>query len=197
MFTGLIEETGKLRSVKAGEITVFCGKILEDMKTGDSVSINGVCLSAAVIHQDSVSFHVSPTTARLSRFNPGDIRAGEMINLERAVMPQTRLGGHIVTGHIDGVASVIDIKKSGADFFFEILTPAEIKKLIIPKGSVAIDGISLTISHVLSGSFTVTVIPQTFKDTNLREKKIGDKMHIEADLFARYVFHILNGGSVR
>ena len=191
MFTGIIEETGVLKSVSTGKIVVGAKKILDDLKIGDSVSVNGVCLTVTTIDSTLISFDVSPTTSKLSRFRIGEVRVGEDVNLERALSLNTRLGGHLVSGHIDGICKIIDITKKEDSFFFEFFYPKELKSLIIPKGSVTIDGISLTISNVLTSSFVVTVIPQTIKETNLKNKRVGDFAHIEADIFARYIKHIL------
>lgn len=195
MFTGIIEETGILKSVSNTGIIIEANKILDDLKIGDSVSVNGVCLTLTKQNRNLLNFDVSPTTQKLSRFRLGEMKIGEEINLERALTLNKRLGGHIVSGHIDGICKIIDIAKKEESFFFEFLFPKEIKALIIPKGSVAIDGISLTINNVMSSSFVITVIPQTIKETNLRNKKIGDMVHIEGDIFARYITHvIINGG---
>ncbi|HOV15097.1 MAG TPA: riboflavin synthase [Spirochaetota bacterium] len=191
MFTGIIEETGILKSISNGKILISVKTILSDLKIGDSVAVNGVCLTVTGIDSSLISFDVSPTTTKLSRFKVGEMRIGEDVNLERALSLNTRLGGHIVSGHIDGVCKIIEITKKDESFFYEFLYPKEIKSLIIPKGSVTIDGISLTISNVLSSSFLVTVIPQTIKETNLKNKRVGDFTHIEADIFARYIKHIL------
>ncbi len=165
------------------------------MKIGDSVAVNGVCLTATNIESNLVSFDVSPSTQKLSRFKVGDIRVGEEVNLERALTINSRLGGHIVSGHVDGVCRITEITRRGDFFIFEFLYPKELRPLIVPKGSVAIDGISLTVAELLSSSFIVNVIPQTIEETSLKHKRTGDCAHIEADIFARYVKHILiNGG---
>ena len=164
---------------------------MDDLTTGDSVAINGVCLTATNISGNNITFHLSKTTMDLSNFKIGSIKNSARLNLERAMKPDSRFGGHIVSGHIDGKVKVINIEKRGDDHFFEFLYSSEIKKYIIPKGSVALDGISLTISSVLSSSFIVTVIPETIKNTNLIEKRVGDFVNIEIDIFARYIAHIL------
>ncbi|MCK4797315.1 MAG: riboflavin synthase [Spirochaetes bacterium] len=197
MFTGLIEEIGSIKAINNNEIFVYCKKILEDAKIGDSISVNGLCLSITNIYSNYVSFHVSPTTKKHSRFKIGDIRVGEKVNLERALTPSTKLGEHIVLGHIDGKAKIISIKKSGEDTYFEFLYPIELKSLIVAKGSVAIDGISLTISEVMSASFIVTVIPHTLQSTNLKQKRTGDFVQIEADIFARYIYNICKNSGIK
>lgn len=196
MFTGIIEEIGTLRSISSdGKMEVVCPKILEDVKIGDSIAINGVCLTVVSIDKTVLTFHVSKTTSDISNFKIGRISNNVKLNLERALRLDSRLGGHIVQGHIDGRVKIIRIDKRGEDHFFEFFTTEELRRFIIPKGSVAIDGISLTISSVSSASFEVTVIPQTIKETNLKEKRIGDYVHIETDFFVKYVnYAISNGG---
>ncbi|MBP7552537.1 MAG: riboflavin synthase [Spirochaetes bacterium] len=196
MFTGIIEEIGTLRSISSdGKLEVVCSKILEDVKIGDSIALNGVCLTVVSIDKTVLTFHVSKTTSDISNFKIGRISSNVKLNLERALRLDSRLGGHIVQGHIDGRVKIIRIDKRGEDHFFEFLTNEELRRFIIPKGSVAIDGISLTISSVSSASFEVTVIPQTIKETNLKEKRIGDYVHIETDFFVKYVnYAISNGG---
>jgi len=194
MFTGIIEETGIIKSLNNNELSVYCKSIIDDAAIGDSISVNGTCLTITKISGNYLNFHVSPTTAKNTRFKIGDIRIGEEVNLERALTLNTRLGGHIVTGHIDGKAKLISLKNTGKDIYIEFLYPATLRNYIVPKGSVTIDGISLTISDVLSRSFIITIIPHTLKSTNLKNKNIGDFVHIEADIFARYIFHILKSG---
>ena len=194
MFTGIIEEVGKIKTVTNNELHIYCAKILENANIGDSIAINGVCLSITKIYPKYLCFHVSSTTKKLARFNIGDIKISENINLERALSASARLGGHIVTGHIDCSAKIISINKKGEDTFFEFLYPKELKALIVPKGSIAIDGISLTISDVKSASFIITVIPHTLNSTNLKQKKVGAYVHLEVDVFARYIYHILKTG---
>lgn len=196
MFTGIIEEIGTLRSISSdGKLEVVCSKILDDVKIGDSIALNGVCLTVVSIDKTVLTFHVSKTTADISNFKIGRISNNAKLNIERALRLDSRLGGHIVQGHIDGRVKIIRIDKRGEDHFFEFFTNEELRRFIIPKGSVAIDGISLTISSVSSASFEVTVIPQTIKETNLKEKRIGDYVHIETDFFVKYVnYAISNGG---
>ncbi len=197
MFTGLIEEIGKIKTLKNKELSVFCEKILDGSKIGDSIAVNGLCLTITNISGNYISFHTSLTTMEHSRFKIGEININEPVNLERALLPETRLGGHIVLGHVDGKAKIISINKKGEDFYIEFLFPKELKSFIAPKGSVAIDGISLTISNVLSSSFIVTVIPHTFNNTNLKQKRVNDFTHIEVDIIARYAYNILKTGGYK
>ncbi len=191
MFTGIVEETGKVRSFVNGELKVTCNKVLEDSRVGDSIAVNGVCLTITKIESGVLTFHVSDTTGGISRFKPGGVNSGEIVNMERAMQLRDRLGGHIVSGHIDFSTKIVSIQQNGPDHRFEFLYGKEYRKLIIPKGSVTVDGISLTISSVLSSSFIVTVIPQTYNETNLKHKRVGTEVHIEVDMFARYINHII------
>ncbi len=190
MFTGLIEETGKVKQLESTKLHIYCKKVIEGSKVGDSIAVNGLCLTITDIYANYLSFYISKTTREHSRFNPGEIMTGEAVNLERALTFSSRLGGHIVQGHVDGKAKIIEIKKVRDDTFIELLYPKNLKYFIVNKGSVSLDGISLTVSDVLSSSFIVTVIPHTFSETNLKNKKAGDFMHIEADIISRYVYHL-------
>ena len=188
MFTGLVEETGRFVSLSSnGELVIKCNKILDDLKLGDSVAVNGTCLTVTSISGQNVSFHVSQTTNNVTNFKPGKLHSGMLVNLERALAVGDRLGGHLVSGHVDGLARVICVDKQGLDHFFEFQPPAELMKYIVAKGSVTIDGISLTVSWVGTSSFRITVIPATIENTNLKERRVGDYVHIEIDMIARYV----------
>lgn len=194
MFTGIIEETGTVKGFRNNDIIIRADKILDSLKIGDSVSVNGVCLTVTVIRVKDITFSVSPTTASLSNLKSSALRTGEKVNLERALALGGRIGGHIVTGHVDGVTKIINIKRAGDGFIYELIIPADLKNMIFAKGSVALDGISLTISKRLTSSFTVTVIPQTIEETTLQYKTVQNTMHIEADMFARYMYEIISKG---
>ena len=142
MFTGLIEEVGKVKTINNKELTIYCNKILNESKIGDSIAVNGLCLTITDINPNSIKFYTSLTTIENSRFKVGELHIGELVNLEKALLPTTRLGGHIVTGHVDGKAKIISIKKNNEDIYIEFLFPKELKYFIATKGSVAIDGIS-------------------------------------------------------
>ncbi|MBT5988093.1 riboflavin synthase [bacterium] len=193
MFTGLIEETGKLKALKNDSVILSAYKILQNLKIGDSVAVNGCCLTVTQINNQDISFQTSPETKKRTRFNLAEMRVGELVNLERPLRADARLDGHLVQGHIDGKAKIINIKKSGSFYEFEFLYPKELKPMLAKKGSVAIDGISLTIANVMSASFTVAVIPKTMEITNLKNKLINDYVHIEVDVLARYVFNMMKG----
>ncbi|HOJ64633.1 MAG TPA: riboflavin synthase [Spirochaetota bacterium] len=193
MFTGIIEELGILKEFKYnGDLIVQAEKVVKDSKIGDSISVNGVCLTVTEINKNFLKFHLSETTRKIGRFK--EMKSQEILNLERAMQATDRFGGHIVSGHIDGLLRIINIQKRGDDTFFEFLYPKEFRNMFIPKGSVAIDGISLTISDVMSSSFVVTVIPHTLNNTNLKTKRVNDMCHFEVDIFLRYINNILSNG---
>jgi riboflavin synthase len=197
MFTGLIEEVGLVKKITESEIEISSKKLIETAMVGDSIAVNGLCLTITKMVYGSLFFHISKTTKENSRFNIGEIRAGEEVNLEAAIRLGGKFGGHIVQGHVDGKIKIISINKKGEDIFFEFFYPEDLRKFIAEKGSVSIDGISLTVSKVLSRSFVVTVIPHTVSMTNLKNKKAGDSVHLEVDFFARYIFNILNNGGIK
>ncbi len=194
MFTGIIEEIGSLESInKSGDnyrLKIKAKKVLENTEIGDSISTNGVCLTVVEMTEDSYSADVMAETLRKSSL--GDIRLNSPVNLERALTLNKPLGGHLVSGHIDGVGSISSIVKEKNAIWFEVAADKEILKYIINKGSVALDGISLTIGELLNSSFKVSIIPHTLGETNLHSKKIGDPINIEVDLVGKYIERFLN-----
>ena len=189
MFTGIIEEMGIFKRFDRQDICIEAKEILSDLKIGDSVAVNGVCLTVTSIKDNHVSFHVSPTTQKITQFQTNFLKAGQKINLERAATLNSRLGGHLVSGHVDGLAKIISRIKKRDAYLFELLYPPKIKPFLVDKGSITLDGISLTICEVLTSSFKVTVIPQTLRSTTLQYKNTGEQVHIEADLVARYLMN--------
>ena len=196
MFTGLIEEMGTVKSIKrrvgSMELTIFGKKATEDMKRGDSISINGVCLTVTQLPSYPVnqfSVDISPET--LKKTNLGKLRTGEKVNLEKALKMGERLGGHFVTGHIDGVGIIKKKIKEGDTFLFEIEASDEIMNYIIPKGSVTLDGISLTVVDFSKNRFSVSIIPHTLEVTTLGLKKVGDRVNLEADMIGKYVVKLM------
>lgn len=188
MFTGIIEEIGKVNSIIKGssslKIHIKCAKVLENSKIGDSISVNGVCLTITNIDDSSFFADVSYETINKTSIN--NILVGQLVNLERALTLSTPLGGHLVQGHIDTTGVISSISKKGEAFLLKVSYPNNIDKYIVEKGSVAIDGISLTVSNVNGNTFDIAVIPHTFKNTILCNKKNGDKVNIEVDMIARY-----------
>ena len=192
MFTGIIEETGKIISVGAGRIAVQAGKVLEGTKIGDSIAVNGVCLTVTTMTSSEFTADVMPET--LSRTNLGSLGKGSCVNLERAMAADGRFGGHIVSGHIDGTGTVSRLEKDGNAVWVYITAPGSILNLIIEKGSIAIDGISLTVAKVNAVEFAVSVIPHTGEETTLLGKKAGDMVNLENDVIGKYVQKLMGLG---
>ena len=196
MFTGLIEEIGEIKSIEKGarsaRITIKSEKILDGTKIGDSVSTNGVCLTVTEFNKNSFSVDVMAETIRSS--NLGKLKPGSYVNLERAVRVGDRLGGHIVSGHIDGIGTVVDFYKEENATWVSVETTKDILKYIVHKGSITIDGISLTVAYVDENIFKVSIIPHTKDETTLVIKKIGDEVNIESDMMAKYVEKLLKYG---
>lgn len=192
MFTGIIEEMGIVKSIKSKVITIEANKIFDDLKLGDSVSVNGTCLTVSSF--SNKIFNADITSETLSRTNLGDLKSGFKVNLERALTLNGRLGGHIVSGHIDGVGIIKNISKKSEDIELVIEVPTNLMKYIIEKGSVAVDGISLTVAKVDNNknNFSVAIIPHTLKETVLYYKKAGDKVNIENDIIGKYVERLLS-----
>ncbi len=189
MFTGIIEEIGTVKAVQhSGSnsfIRIEAKKVLEDVHLGDSIAVNGVCLT--VTHFDSTTFQADVMNETLSRSSLGSLRNGSPVNLERAMAAGGRFGGHIVSGHIDGTGTVSDIRNDGIAVWYTISANADILRYIVEKGSIAIDGISLTVAKVTDDSFSVSIIPHTASVTILGTKKTGDIVNLENDIVGKYV----------
>ncbi|MCP4550693.1 MAG: riboflavin synthase [Bacteroidetes bacterium] len=194
MFTGLIEEIGVITNLvvgsKSAQITINVNKEYSDLKIGDSICTNGACLT--VTHLAGQSFTVDVMAETLRSTTLGALVPGEKVNLERALKASDRFGGHIVSGHIDGTAKIIDIKKEGIASLFSVRPAKELMKYIINKGSVAVDGISLTVSKILPNYFVVSIIPHTASNTTLLSKRTGDTVNIETDTIAKYIDKLTN-----
>jgi len=189
MFTGLIEDTGRVKALRAGDrslvLTVTTGLPVRAMKLGASVAVNGACLTVVKRGRGDFTVDVSPETLRCT--NLERLRAGSLVNLERPMCLGAELGGHLVTGHVDAVAKVAAIEKKGEFTFFSFQAPRQVAALLVPKGSVAVDGISLTVNACSQSGFSVAIIPFTLRHTNLRARRVGDKVNIETDLIGKYV----------
>lgn len=183
MFTGIIEDIGKVTNITDSQIQIET--CLDDIKTGDSIAVNGVCLTVTEINDKKLSFDYSPTTSDIT--NISLLKKNSLVNLERALTLQTRLGGHIVSGHIDTSTKIVDIKKNGSFYFISFAVNEIIKKYVVKKGFIAIDGISLTVAESNENIFSVTMIPETFNNTIFHTRKVGDIVNIEIDVFAKYV----------
>ena len=192
MFTGIIEEVGTLERLASGEIAIRAAKVLEDVALGDSIAVNGICLT--VTHFDAAHFtaDVMPETVR--RTSLAELRHGSRVNLERALTLQSRLGGHIVSGHIDGVGTIAAMQEEGNAILLTVRARDDLLRYIVEKGSVALDGISLTVAYAGAAEFTVSLIPHTREITNLREKRIGSRLNIETDILGKYVEKLFPGG---
>ena len=189
MFTGIVEEIGTVKSVQSKVITIEASKIFDDLHLGDSVAVNGTCLTVSSF--DNKIFNADVTQETLNRTNLGSLKNGSKVNLERAMTLSGRFGGHIVSGHIDGVGSIKSMKKDDNAIILTIEVPRQLMKYIVEKGSVAVDGISLTVASLTDNTFSIAVIPHTLKETVLYYKKEGDKVNIENDVIGKYVERLL------
>ncbi|WP_300758492.1 riboflavin synthase [uncultured Brachyspira sp.] len=189
MFTGIVEEIGIVKSVQSKVITIEANKIFDDLRLGDSIAVNGTCLTVSSF--DNKIFNADVTQETLNRTNLGSLKNGSRVNLERAMTLSGRFGGHIVSGHIDGVGSIKSMKKDDNAIILTIEVPRQLMKYIVEKGSVAVDGISLTVASLTDNSFSIAVIPHTLKETVLYYKKEGDKVNIENDVIGKYVERLL------
>lgn len=193
MFTGLVEEIGNIKAINKGissaEITIGAKLVLEDSKIGDSICTNGVCLTVTKKTVDSFTVDVMPETLRKSSL--GELAPGSKVNLERALKVSDRLGGHIVSGHIDGVGTITNIKEEDNATWVTVQAEEELMKYIINKGSIAIDGTSLTVADVSDNSFKVSIIPHTKEMTILLSKKAGSIVNLECDVIGKYVEKLL------
>ena len=189
MFTGIIEETGAIKTVRHGarssQLTIQAMLVVEDVKVGDSICTNGVCLTVTEFGSGYFMVDVMPETIRSTSFNT--LKTGSQVNLERALRPMDRIGGHIVSGHVDGTGKIIRRWEDDNAVWYKISAEGGILRYIVDKGSVALDGISLTIAAVDSDSFSVSIIPHTKAVTTLMHKKNGDIVNIECDIIAKYI----------
>lgn len=184
MFTGIVEEIGTVIS-PGNKLKIGCNKILSDIHTGDSIAVNGVCLTVTQYSNNSITLDVMNET--LNKTYLGAMTKGDSVNLERAMSANGRFGGHIVSGHIDGTGIITDIKNDGISIWYTISANEKILNYIVEKGSIAIDGISLTVAYVDESVFKVSVIPHTQKSTILPLKKIGSKVNLENDIVGKYI----------
>lgn len=193
MFTGIVEETGRIKEIKRGRasavLTIEARKVLEDVKLGDSIAVNGVCLT--VTDFTSYAFMADVMHETLNRSSLGALKNGSAVNLERAMKADGRFGGHIVSGHIDGTGTIASVEKDDNAVWYTVKAPGEIMKYIVEKGSIAIDGISLTVASVTDSSFRVSIIPHTSAETTLSLRKTGDMVNLENDCIGKYVEKLL------
>lgn len=193
MFTGIVEEIGRIvrikKGVKSSSLTIAGRVIFEDLKIGDSVAVNGVCLTATGFSNGQFTADVMSET--LNRSSLGMLRPGSVVNLERAMAADGRFGGHIVSGHIDGTGTITAIEKDDNAIWYTVAAEKKLMHYIVEKGSIAIDGISLTVASITEESFQVSIIPHTAKETILSMKKTGDVVNLENDIVGKYIEHFL------
>src|SRR5687768_12247447 len=194
MFSGLIEDVGRVASLvlnkQSAVLTVESSLALRGIPLGASIAVNGACLTVVQKGKGTVAFDVSPET--LERTSLATVEPGTLLNLELSMRLEDRLGGHLVTGHIDGVGSVHSVEKKGDFTFFSFRLAQRLGSLLVSKGSVAVDGISLTVNRCSARRFSVAIIPFTLQNTNLRALRVGDKVNVETDLIGKYVRHFVN-----
>ena len=189
MFTGIVEEIGTINNLVNSVLTIQAEKVLTDIKLGDSIAVNGTCLTVVNFTESKFSVDLAPETLRRTTF--GDLNPGDTVNLERALSANDRFGGHMVQGHVDATGRIISIRDEGDSSIFRISNPKRLKPYLVEKGFIAIDGISLTIVKVLTSSFTLSVIPYTRVNTNLRDQQIGRKVNLEVDILAKYIENLM------
>ncbi len=194
MFTGIIEELGTVIACGT-RLIVNCSSVLKDARDGSSIAVNGVCLTALDLMHDSFSADLAPET--LARTNLGDLRVGSRVNLERPVTPVTLLSGHLVQGHVDATAKLIALDELGeGNWWIKVRVPAELDRYMVHKGSIAIDGISLTIAALEDDVLGVTIIPHTYANTTLGFKHTGDRVNLEVDVLAKHVEKLIRSGAI-
>lgn len=189
MFTGIIEEVGTIKGIKRGNrsvvLEVQAKQVLEDLNVGDSIATNGVCLTVISFSGGSFCADVMPETMQCT--NLGSLRSGDQVNLERALSLKGRLGGHIVSGHVDGIGKIVEKEKDENAIWITISASTGLLRYIVDKGSITIDGISLTVVSVNDSSFKVSIIPHTRDETTLVRKQVGDTVNLENDVIAKYI----------
>ncbi len=194
MFTGIIEEVGKVKSVQRSRSTaaleIEASHVLVGLRLGDSVSVNGACLT--IRRHSSRDFMAELSEETLNRSSLGELRPGSLVNLERPLLPTSRLGGHFVQGHVDGVGKLLAMRRQEEFAVAEFSLPVGIRRYVVNKGSIAVDGISLTVAALKGESFEVAVIPHTLENTNLQSCRPGDSVNLECDVLAKYVESFLD-----
>lgn len=195
MFTGLVEEKGTILKISQNQICVKADKVLQGTHAGDSIAVNGVCLTVTRLTDGGFWADVMPET--FSRSNLGSLIPGALVNLERAMAADGRFGGHIVSGHIDGRGKITKIQRDGNAVRFWICADKAILRLIVEKGSITVDGISLTVVSVSDADFSISIIPHTLGETTLGSRQVGDSVNLENDIIAKYVERLLGGSGAQ
>lgn len=199
MFTGIIESIGSIEKIEKqsgdARLTIHAGQLnMSDVALGDSIACNGVCLTAIAFNNNSYTADVSGETLRLTTL--GELAVGSPVNLEKALTPTTRLGGHLVSGHVDGIGEIISIKKDARSIQYQIKAPKELAHYIAKKGSICVDGVSLTVNEISDSTFDLNLVPHTLVETTASDYQVGTKVNLEVDLLARYLERLLTGQKV-
>lgn len=194
MFTGLIQRVGTVTQIQPGpdgkQLRIRCPDLAAQIRVDDSIAVNGVCLTASAVDAEGFQAHAIPVT--LAKTTTGSLQAGSKVNLELALRLGDRLGGHLVQGHVNGIGRIVDIAVTGDNWLIRIAFPVALRKYLISEGSIAVDGISLTIAALDDAEFTVSIIPHTLQCTTLGGKSVGDAVNLETDLLGKYVENLLH-----
>ncbi len=189
MFTGIVEEIGAVREVTATQLSVAAQKVVSDCHLGDSIAVNGVCLTVTTFEADGFTVGISPETLR--RTNLGDLKPGDGVNLERALRLDSRLGGHIVQGHVEGTGRVRSVDAEGDALLIWFEAPLELMRYIVPKGFIAVDGISLTVIEATESAFSITLVAYSQQHVTLTQRRPGERVNLETDILGRYIERLL------
>lgn len=199
MFTGIIEELGTVEGIERGDLSarfaINCSLVSSDANIGDSITINGTCLTVVDRTDASIAFDVVYETLQKTAFN--ELAIGDKVNLERSLAVNGRFGGHIVQGHVDGTGTIASIREVDNSYYIYVAARASVLRYVVRKGSIAIDGISLTVVDVDDKTFSVSIIPHTWLHTNLHERRAGDMVNLETDIIGKYVEKLIGGDSLR
>ena len=193
MFTGIAEEVGRVEHIQPGKLTIMASRVIEDMQSGDSINVNGACLTVTRFDAASVSVDIMPETMR--RSNLGQLKTGDGVNLERALTFGGRLGGHLVQGHVDDIGRVGSIRWEGSTLMLAVEAPPEVMRYVVEKGFIAVDGLSLTVVSRWVTSFSVSIVEYTRANTTVGERRVGDPVNLETDIIAKYVETLTGSGS--
>jgi len=193
LFTGIVEEVGTVRTASPSQLVVAAARVLEETKKGDSIAVNGACLTVTEVSPDSFSVDVMPETLR--RTNLGALRPGHRVNLERPLAVGDRMGGHFVQGHVDGMGKVLSAMPENKALVVRYEAPPEIMRYVVEKGFIAVDGVSLTVVECNATSFKVSLVAYTLENTNLGQRRPGDVVNLEVDIIAKYVERLRGAGS--